>query len=250
MFRQLPQSGIGANPKKAAVISKSEENHLCASGILGCSSPTALQRTVFFYLGKNFCLRGGEEQRELKPSQLIRKRNPGQYVYIETGSKNRSGGLKELNVDNKVVPIYACPAAGERCLVYLCLSKLPSIAFEKDVLYWKPKSDIPKSSKELWYHCQPVGKYKLSGMVARMCEEAGLSEHKTNHSLRVTGATSLYNAGVPEREIQQRTGHCSKHLGSMSALEKSSTRLFQVCFLHLWNCLTRLIWSLLLKYTK
>ena len=139
-----------------------------------------MQRTVFFYLGKNFCLRGGEEQQELKPSQLIRKRNPGQNVYIETGSKNRSGGLKEMNVDNKVVPIYACPAAGERCLVYLLdlhLSKLPSIAFEKDVLYWKPKNDIPKSSKEPWYHCQPVGKHKLSGMVARMCEEAGLNEH-------------------------------------------------------------------------
>ena len=129
---------------------------------------------------KLLCLRGGEEQQELKPSQLIRKRNPGQYVYVETGSKNRSGGLKEMNVDNKVVPIYACPAAGERCLVYLLdlhLSKLPSIAFEKDVLYWKPKNDIPKSSKEPWYHCQPVGKHKLSGMVARMCEEAGLNEH-------------------------------------------------------------------------
>ena len=117
-----------------------------------------------------------------------------------------------MNVDNKVVPIYAGPAAGERCLVYLLdlhLSKLPSIAFEKDVLYWKPKNDIPKSSKEPWYHCQPVGKHKLSGMVAQMCEEAGLNERKTNHSLRVTGATSLYNGGVPEREIQQRTGHRS-----------------------------------------
>ena len=99
-------------------------------------------RLVFFYSGKNFCLRGREKQRELKPSQLIRKRNPDQYVYVETGSKNRSGGLKELNVDNKVVPIYVCPAAGERCLVHLLdlyLSKLPSIAFEKDVFYRKPK---------------------------------------------------------------------------------------------------------------
>ena len=48
-----------------------------------------------------------------------------QYVDVETGSKNRSGGLKELNVDNKVVPIYACPAAGERCLVYLLDLYLP-----------------------------------------------------------------------------------------------------------------------------
>ena len=47
-----------------------------------------------------------------------------------------------MNVDNKVMPICACPAAGERWLVYLFdlyLSKLPSIAFEKDVLYWKLK---------------------------------------------------------------------------------------------------------------
>ena len=42
-----------------------------------------------------------------------------------------------------------------------------------------------------------------------MCEEAGLSKHKTNHSLRVTGATSLYKGGVSEQEIQQRTGHRS-----------------------------------------
>ena len=150
VFRQLRQSGIGANPKKAAVISKSEENHLWVSGILGCSSPITLQRTVFFYLGKNFCLRGGEEQRELKPSQLLRMRNPDQYVYVETGSKNRSGGLKELNVDNEVVPIYACPGAGERCLVYLLdfyLSKLPSIAFEKDVLYWSQKMTFQRVQK-------------------------------------------------------------------------------------------------------
>ena len=127
-------------------------------------------------------------------------------------------------------------------LLDLYLSKLPSIAFEKDVLYWKPKNDIPKSSKEPWYHCQPVGKHKLSGMVVQMCEETGLSERKTNHSLCVTGATSLYKGSV--RSSRELVTVRSKHLGSMSALQKSSTRLFQVCFLHLWNCFTRFIWSL------
>ncbi len=34
-------------------------------------------------------------------------------------------------------------------------------------------------------------------------------EEKANHSLRAQGATSLFDAGVPERAIQQRTGHCS-----------------------------------------
>ena len=50
---------------------------------------------------------------------MTRKKEPDHYVYVETGSKNRSGGLKELNVENKVVPVYASAAAGERCLVYL-----------------------------------------------------------------------------------------------------------------------------------
>jgi hypothetical protein len=37
----------------------------------------------------------------------------------------------------------------------------------------------------------------------------GISGKKTNHSLRVTGASCLYEAGVPEKIIQQRTGHRS-----------------------------------------
>ena len=44
-------------------------------------------------------------------------------------------------------------------------------------------------------------------MVKNMCLEAGLEGKKTNHSLRVAGATCLYEAGVPEKVIQQRTGH-------------------------------------------
>ena len=47
------------------------------------------------------------------------------------------------------------------CWTYT-LRKLPSIAFEKDVMYWKSKSDIPKNPSDLWYICQPVGKRKLN----------------------------------------------------------------------------------------
>lgn len=73
----------------------------------------AFQRCVFDYLG-----RGGRTGRTYT-SKLIWKRDPDQYVYIETGSKNRSGGLKQMNVENKVLPVYATPAANKRCLVFL-----------------------------------------------------------------------------------------------------------------------------------
>ena len=45
-------------------------------------------------------------------------------------------------------------------------------------------------------------------MVKDTFAEVGIAG-KTNHSLRATGATQLYTANVPEKRIQQRTGHCS-----------------------------------------
>ena len=45
-------------------------------------------------------------------------------------------------------------------------------------------------------------------MVKEKFNEIGVTM-KTNHSLHVTGATSLYSANVPETIIQQQTGHQS-----------------------------------------
>ena len=42
-----------------------------------------------------------------------------------------------------------------------------------------------------------------------MSVEAEFEEIKTNHSLRATGATTLFNAGLPEKIIQKNTGHRS-----------------------------------------
>lgn len=39
-----------------------------------------------------------------------------------------------------------------------------------------------------------------------MCREAGIAQN-TNHSLRATGASALFHAGVLERLIRDVTGH-------------------------------------------
>ena len=41
-----------------------------------------------------------------------------------------------------------------------------------------------------------------------MCQKAGLHKY-TNHSLRAYGTSTLFQASVPEKLIQQRTGHRS-----------------------------------------
>ena len=49
----------------------------------------------------------------------------------------------------------------------------------------------------------------LSATVARMCKAAEIPGFRTNHSLRATTATRLYQAGVDEQLIMERTGHHS-----------------------------------------
>ena len=46
-------------------------------------------------------------------------------------------------------------------------------------------------------------------MFKDMCSEAHISGRKTNHSLRATGASELFEAGVPEKIIKERTAHRS-----------------------------------------
>ena len=53
----------------------------------------------------------------------------------------------------------------------------------------------------------PVGKNHLSKMVKDMCSQAKIEGKKTNHSLRASGITTLFQAGVSEKVIQDWSGH-------------------------------------------
>ena len=69
-YRVLHEKGIGATWKQAEIVSKEEEQTLWESGTLGAHSPLALLNSAFFYNGLYFVLRGGDEHRNLKISQL------------------------------------------------------------------------------------------------------------------------------------------------------------------------------------
>ena len=158
-------------------------------------------------MGKCFCLRGGQEHRDLCPSRL---QSPDRYMYKEKASKNRQGGIAQLKLEHKAVFIFRNPEAGVRCPVHLFdkyMSKLPPEVFFKDFFYCRPLSVVPIDPAKPWYVASPVGRNQLGKMVSTMCELAGITGVKTNHSLRVSGASALFDAGVPERIIQGRTGH-------------------------------------------
>ena len=70
---------------------------------------------MFYYYGNSLCLRGGKEHIALKLSQIILHHDPPRYEYTENGSENRSNGLNQIRVENKVVPVVPCPEAGVWC---------------------------------------------------------------------------------------------------------------------------------------
>ena len=174
-----------------------------------CSVSSFSFASCFFYNSKNFFLRGGEEHKSLKRSQFTKTQNGS--MYIENVSKICQGGISQVRLKNKWVEIRENSDAGERChcrLLDLYTSKMPEDAKSKDLFYLRPLEKV-KNDEGVWYYSAPVGRNKLSKMVSEMCKLAEIPGHHTNHSLRATGATELYTAGVPEKIIQERTGHRS-----------------------------------------
>ena len=83
-----------------------------------------------------------------------------------------------------------------------------SCSFKEDVLYCRPKTKEPSDENSPWYEAVEIGKNLLGSFVKDMCKDAGLSS-RSNHSLRATGAMSVFCSNVPEKIIQSTTGHRS-----------------------------------------
>ncbi len=196
---------------------------------MGDRNPKALLQVVFYLNGKNFCLRGGQEHRNLKLSQIVKCTSPSlHYLYLENSSKNNPRGLAHFKQEAKRVPIYSTSKAGDKCHIHildLYFSKLPPDAWKKDYFYARPLPDVPSDPDKPWFSPVPVEKNMLATMLKNMCSEAQIDGRKTNHSLRATGASELFQAGVPEKIIKERTGHHS--LEALRTYERTTTEQHQ-----------------------
>ena len=110
------------------------------------------------------------------------------YVYTENSSKNRAGGLAQMRVKNKTVPIVAVPESGERCHVAVLdayLGKLPPEAYEKDNFYVQPATSNDPSRP--WFTGNPVGKNSLNNIVKEICRAGNIGGTKMlcHHSTKL-----------------------------------------------------------------
>ena len=101
------------------------------------------------------------------------------------------------------------------------MKRLPRYAFVEDILYLRPKEKCPDDQESPRYEDRPV---TLSNMMKEMSMESGIAK-KTNHSLRATGASAMFQAGVPERIIQKATGH--KSVEGLCTYKQAPTKQFK-----------------------
>lgn len=212
-MKRLSAQGLGSDVRKAQPFTQEEEDQLWKSKQLGDFSPRVLVRTVLYLVGRSFGLRGGEEHRRLRfrPPQITLHEPAGKtpyLCYIEDVSKVSQGGLKHRRVQKKEVKQHGNLDNPERCFVRIYKKYMEMSPQDRrdNSFYLQP---LQAQKPHIWYSRQPYGANTLAKFVKDMCDAAGITGYRTNHSLRATTATRLYQSGVDEMLIMHKTGHRS-----------------------------------------
>lgn len=187
-------AGIGTTVQQARIIEAEEEDNLWRAGTFSYENPKGLFNATFYYLGLRCCLRGGEEMYGLMKRNFKFEQRDGLNVliYTEDRSKNKSGGLKDRKRTRKVVEVVECKEAGEKCLVKLMKTYLGLVPHGVEHLLCKPVTD--KTPKGRWFSLQRVGINSCRAMIKGLFGSMGSGRKTTNHSMRRTSLTRLFNA--------------------------------------------------------
>ncbi|CAC5409553.1 unnamed protein product [Mytilus coruscus] len=145
----------------------------------------------------------------MKNSQITFLERNGEIClrYSENISKSNQGRLRTRRIKQKQVYTYEDKTNPERCIVRLYKKYIDHCPEQtKNFFYLRPLS---KPKANIWFTAQPICINNLAATVGKMCTEAGISGFRSNHSLRATAATRLYECGVDEQIISEVTGHRS-----------------------------------------
>ena len=187
--------------KEQERITDQEEDMFWQKGILGSSSSQALLNSAYFYNGKLFGLRSTEHRHITLNNFVI----GGNFIKFEENvSKTFHGGLLDLKYEPRVVR-HICHEEGKehttRCLVetyrlYIGLAEVNN----KNGNAFNHKPD----NKQLDFFKSAVGINTLAKILLNTCKAVGVKV-KTSLSLRVKCATALFEKGVEDKFIRDRT---------------------------------------------
>jgi hypothetical protein len=225
-LKDLSRRGIGSEIKRADGFSKQDEEICWRKRLFGSDCAESLLHTVYFYNCKLFHLRGCDEHRRIKVHDIsVGEDKNGKYVEFNGNTaKNRQGGLMSLakNIETKTLRYYSQENDhGIVCFyqeyIALC-EKLYMNDTNCDAFYRRPLYNIMNSIR---FSKQPIGVNYLSKIIKSIASKGELKGRFTAHSGKVTGISQMYDAGVPEITIQQRSGNRS--LDSLRKYSRSRT---------------------------
>ena len=218
VMKERCADNVGNVKRQADLISYEYEERMWQKGILGEDTPQKLRSTVLFLLGINLALRAGDEhyylRREMpdKKSQLSFENNQkGVRCLVfreDTCTKTNDGGLGQMRKERKIVWIYPSKNIN-RCPVRLVekyLGLCPPNYTKKPNFYLNTlKLPHPKQ----WYSREVMGANNVRKVVKELLMSAEIDGYFTNHSLRRTGGSRLFQAGVDRKLVKEFTGHRS-----------------------------------------
>ena len=208
---------LGTFTKQAQVISMQVEEKLWNTNVLGENTPDKLHNTVLYLVGVNCALRAGDEHYNLHRqggcttlqfSFELNEMGLKCLVYTEDSvTKTNKGGLKDMKKDRKIV--WVKPNSDWRhCLVRLVekyMSLLPKTGAKPNFYL----QSLWCTKPYCWFSTIPVGINTLRKTVSTLLKDAGLDGFFTNHSLRRTCATRLFQTGADTKLVKEITGHIS-----------------------------------------
>ncbi len=208
---------VSSSTKAADPFSVEAEEQFWQQNILGSEDADQLRDTVMYLIGLTFALRSSKEHRSLRcppynPQIRVLQNSQGEW-YLEykedPQSKSNQGGLNSRKYEPKIVRAYGHknPLRNIVVLYHKYVMLLPG----------KPKSDAlykyamvkSRRTPSCWYVNKPIGINSLSKTVSRLMFDSRFSGCFTNHSLRVSAATHMFQSRVKEQIVKEKTGHCS-----------------------------------------
>ena len=222
--------GLGICVKKAQVLSSSDEDYLWSLGLLGTSNPEQLLNTLVFMVGKGCALRAGKEHHALRAppfnsqfSVLTDEEGKPFLRYVEDiGLKTNKGGIKQRKLQPKEVDVFSMENE-QRCPVKIVLKYLSLIPQNRKCtsFYLQPRK---KYMPDCWYFDRPAGVNRLRDTVKELCKTAKLPGFYSNHSLRSTACTKMYQSDISEQVIQEISGHRSVAVRSYKRTSQSQRK--------------------------
>ena len=204
-MRITTSKGVGVTKKKQAEpITFDQEKVLWEKNLLDFCNSETLSHTVYFYNCKTFGLRARDEHRMLMREQFsfcVDERGHKYLKYQGRVSKNTTGGLAQRQVQLKCVRQYDQDSPNSVYKIFELYMKL----IPREGHFYRR----PLQGKEIRFSLQVVGSNKLARYIPDIMKSAGFDGQYAGHSGKVTTATTLYQHGVDEQMIKERTGHRS-----------------------------------------